>query len=105
MILFVDDNAGILFIKRFFDKLWGTINTFTTVVGNLTRATTVELIYGTILTDSTVMGQLFGFGRVSGHIWTQTGVYGTLGKLVTEIIARVSSITRIFKGNSNINGN
>jgi len=104
MILFVDDNSGILFIKRFFDKLWGTINTYTTIVADLTRSTTIEFIFGSIVTDSTLLGQLLGFGRLSGHIWTRSGVLATFDKWITEIIDKVSEITKIFKKNSDIDG-
>ena len=104
MILFVNDNSGILFIKRFIDKLWGSINTFSTIVGDLTRRVTVEYIYATVLTDSTLLGQILGYGRVTGHIWTMTGVFATFDKWLTEIFDRISAITKLFDRNSDIDG-
>ncbi len=104
MILFVDDNSGILFLKRWLGKIWGTITTFTTVAGNLTRQTVVQYITGTITTDTSVLGQMIGYGRMTGHIWTMTGVYATFDKWLTEIFKGISKITRLFKKNSDIDG-
>ena len=104
MILFVDNNSGILFIKLWLDKLWGYINTFSTVVGNLTKQVTVEYMYATILTDSTILGRVLGYGRMTGHVWTMTGVFATFDRWLTEIFKGISSITKLFKKDSDIDG-
>jgi hypothetical protein len=107
MILFVDDNAGILFLKR--------------VTGAI-----VEYISGTIATASTVAAILLGYGVMSVSVQTLTDVSGSTrgyGRLfvqmygrtyisgymmipvwVTEIVSRVSAITKVFSKNSRIDG-
>jgi hypothetical protein len=104
MILFVDDNAGILFIKRWVDKLWGYIGTFTTVVGNLTTKSIKVLIAGSVATYTITLADIIGHGYLSGVINTMTGVYGTFAKWLTEIFDKISEVTKLFKRDSNIDG-
>ena len=104
MILFVDDNAGILFIKRWIDKLWASVVTFTTVVGALTTKSIKVWIAGSVATYTLTIGDIIGHGFLSGVVYTMTGLYGTFSKVITEIISRNSFITKILRKNSRVDG-
>lgn len=107
MILFVDNNVGVLFLKKISGAIkgyiTGTINTLSTLVG-------VMLGYGVVSVEvqtlSTVAGYTRGYGRRTVQIYTRSIVQAFLNLpiWVTEVIKKVSSITTIFKRNSKIDG-
>ena len=107
MILFVDNNVGILFLQRISGAIkkyiTGTINTITTIAG-------VMIGYGVVSVEvqtlSTIGGYTRGYGRMYTQIFTRSIVsaFISLPIWVTEVIKKNSIITKIFKGRSQIDG-
>ncbi len=125
MILYCDDNAGVLFHKwtiggAIKEYISGTINTFSTVagfmkghglLGGTANGSSVVSGYwkayarmtGVINTASTVTAKWIAYAKISGVINTFTRVTGGLNTLVVvEYIRIKSTVTRILKINSKL---
>jgi len=109
MILFVNDNTGILFLARSTGEaivkyISGTINTFSTTVGHLVH---FGRIGGTANGSSAVSGKVVGFGFLNGlingsSVVTGSRLFGT-GRM-RGVVNTFSEVTGRMRGYAYISG-
>jgi len=103
MILFIDNNSGVLFIKWITtgvkQYITGLIETWTSVTVHLVGFGSMSV---TVNTWTDILVDLVGFGSMSVTVNTWTTAVARWGVWITEVIRKNSFITKIFKGRSNI---
>lgn len=127
MILYVNDNLGIVFLRRTGEAIIGyitglivtattvtaqvvgfgpvsvTVNTYSTVTA---AAILRGILSGLISTWSTISARMSALAHIYVRVFTRTIVraFVNLPIVVTEVIKKISTITTIFKRNSRIDG-